>query len=91
MSSPEISADLIDEMHAINSILGLCAFAAEARRVLDELDSSARMVPALGAQLGELIEARNQWSELPDSLPEVLEHAHARMAKLISAYENQLG
>lgn len=60
-------------LQQIAAIARLCGFAAEARRVLTEVDLACRVDPALDAQLARLVEARLEWASHTDTLPQVLQ------------------
>lgn len=74
----DVEYELIQTRH----IIGLATFAAEARRVLKEVDLIADQLPHVGAALG-IIEARRQWSEYPDTLAPVLDDVYDRLGRLM--------
>lgn len=77
-----IPYDLECELIQMRNIIGLATFAAEARRVLRDVDLIADQIPHIGAALG-IIEARCQWSEYPDTLASVLDDVYDRLGGLM--------
>lgn len=71
------------ELYELRNIIGLAAFATEARRVLHELHFLCENLPALDAMLSPLIEHRGQWIESPNTISEVLNDAHRRIGVLL--------
>lgn len=78
-----MSYALQSELGAIRDVVGLVAFAVEARRVLREIDAVAEAVPLVGNTLSGTIETRGQWSEFPDTAASVLEGLHSRLDGLL--------
>lgn len=77
-----IPSDVECELIEMRNIIALATFAAEARRVLREVDVIADQIPHVGAAL-EIIEARCQWSEYPDTLVSVLDDVYDRLGGLL--------
>ena len=71
------------ELGAMRDVIGLVAFAVEARRVLRAIDDVAFVMPRIGEALSGTIDARCQWSELPDTAAAVLEGLHSRLDELL--------
>lgn len=63
---------LMPQIQNISHIVQLCAFAAEARRVLGDIDMAARVSPELGESLDRLVEARAEWTCHDDNTGVVL-------------------
>lgn len=71
-SSMDRKDHLSQQLQNISHIVQLCAFAAEARRVLGDIDLAAEVSPSLGESLDRLVEARAEWSCHDDNLGIVL-------------------
>ena len=71
-----------DELMQLRHIVGLAAFAAEARRVLREVELVAEMMPQAQAALNT-IEARSQWIDHPDTADQVLCDVYDRLGTLL--------
>ena len=71
------------ELTEIHHIIGLTAFAIEARRILRDVDIVAESIPHVGEVLSKLIETRCQWSECPDMASDVLIDVHERLGALL--------
>ena len=67
-----LSDELSEQLLTIQSTLQLCGFAAEARRVLNDIDDFLERHPTLEKQFNHLLEARSEWLCHPDSLALVL-------------------
>ena len=78
-SPPDLEYELIQ----IRNIVGLATFAAEARRVLAQVDTVAESMPQVAKVLNGLIPARCQWTEYPDMLAPVLDDLYDRLGSLI--------
>lgn len=78
-SPPDLEYELIQ----IRNIVGLATFAAEARRVLAQVDTVAESMPQVAEVLNGLIPARCQWTEYPDMLAPVLDDLYDRLGSLI--------
>ena len=78
-----IPADVQSELYQLRNVVGLAAFACEARRVLEEIDQVARMIPELGDTLNRLISTRNEWSELGNHTSDVLNDVRKRINTLL--------
>lgn len=70
------------ELAAMRDVLGLLAFAVEARRVLQDVDTVAESMPQVNEALG-VIEVRRQWTEYPDTAANVLASMHWRLEELL--------
>ena len=71
------------ELAAMRDVLGLLAFAVEARRVLLAVDTVAECMPQVGEVLGQTIDARRQWTDFPDTAAAVLATMHWRLEELL--------
>ena len=71
------------ELAAMRDVIGLVAFAVEARRVLHAIDGVADGIPHVGDVLSETIEVRRQWMEFPDTAAAVLASMHWRLEELL--------
>lgn len=67
---------------AMRNVLMLAAFAAEARRVLEDIEHVADSSPAIDQELSARIQARRQWSTYEDKVPEVLEDVARKLEAL---------
>lgn len=76
----------LDFLH-LSNILTLAAFAAEARRVLSDIETMSDGVPEFGKQISTLIDARRQWTLYDDRLPEVV-NAVARQLEELGASDS---
>lgn len=72
------------ELARMRDVIGLAAFAVEARRVLQALDVVADHMPHIGDTLSSAIETRRQWSEYPDTAASVLASTYWRLEELLS-------
>ena len=77
-----ISYEVQSELAAIRHVVGLAAFAVEARRVLNEIDMVAESMSDVNAALRR-IDSRCQWSEMPDMTATVLGDVHDRIEALL--------
>lgn len=75
-----------DFLH-LSNILTLAAFAAEARRVLSDIETMSHAVPEFEEQMSTLIDARRQWTLYDDRLPEVV-NAVARQLEELGAADS---
>ena len=90
--TPEQAAyDLADspaarELHRLRNLLGLAAFAAEARRILTGLDVvlETHATPGMDKTLECIVPCRGQWRIAPDTLGEVLLDARERLSVLLN-------
>lgn len=78
--------ELSQQLQTMESVIRLCAFAAEARRVLVDIDYVLDRLPDIGAKMSTLVDSRNEWTTHEDALPLVLRDiahqvnaAHARL------------
>ncbi len=67
-----LSDELSEQLLTIQSTLQVCGFAAEARRVLTDMDDFLERHPTLEKKFNHLLEARSEWLCHPDSLALVL-------------------
>jgi DNA repair ATPase RecN len=77
-TSPGPQADFL----AMRDVLMLAAFASEARRVLEDIDSVASDFPDIEERLSKLVRARRQWAVYEDTIPEVLDGVAQQLAAL---------
>lgn len=79
-------AQELELMH-LRNVIGLAAFAVEARRVLSEIDYAARHLSALEKNPHTdplaLVRDRGQWNECPDTTAQVLEDVYERLEVLL--------
>ena len=75
------------ELAAMRDVIGLVAFAVEARRVLGAIDAVATGIPHIGVALTEAIDVRRQWTECPDTTAAVLNGIHDRLDELLNVGE----
>lgn len=73
------------DLFALRDTLALCCFAAEAHRVLSELDLVCQADPELDATLHQRIPARHEWREIDVALPAVLKRAAQQLDDLLGA------
>jgi hypothetical protein len=66
----------------LRNIITLAAVAAEARRVLDDIEVISRGVPEFNESLSKLIDARRQWMTFDDTLPDVINSVAIRLEEL---------
>lgn len=78
-----LSAEAEAELFELRQIIGLAVFATESRRVLSEIEQLCEALPALDAQLSQLIDGRRHWTVRPDTVSAVLEDAYDRLGKLL--------
>jgi hypothetical protein len=71
------------ELGAMRDVLGLVAFAVEARRVLQAIDAVADVMPLVDEALSNAIDVRRQWTEFPDTAAAVLASVHWRLEELL--------
>ncbi len=72
-------------LFALRDTLALAAFAAEAYRVLEELDQVCQIYPELNDTLQKRIPARNEWREIDVALPAVLKRAAQQLDDVLAA------
>lgn len=77
-----------NQLHKIRSLIGLCGFAAEARRTLHDIDLAAEISPETGRTLAQLVPARNQYLEYEDNLSSVLNEVDSQMEAVIELVES---
>lgn len=92
--TPEQAAyDLADspaarELHRLRNLLGLAAFAAEARRILTGLDIALATLPGIDeASIDCIVASRRQWAIPPDTLGDVLLDARERLSVLLNTQD----
>lgn len=66
----------------LRNILTLAAFAAEARRVLSDIEIISDGVPEIGERLSTMIYGRRQWTTFDDTLPDVINSVASRLEEL---------
>jgi hypothetical protein len=69
----------------LHHLIALAAFAAEARRVLIALEGALHAHPHIERTLSDCIDARQQWQQLPDALPDVLTDAQRRLGEWLES------
>ena len=79
----ELSQAVQSELATMRDVIGLVAFAVEARRVLQAVDVVADGIPHVGDALSKAIEVRRQWTEFPDTAAAVLAGIHSRLEELL--------
>lgn len=72
-----------NELATMRDVMGLVAFAVEARRVLQAVDVVADGIPHVGVALSQTIDMRRQWTEFPDTAAAVLASMHWRLEELL--------
>ncbi len=72
----DLADQLSDQLHQIQSAIQLCAFAAEARRVLIDIDDFLVRHPCIEKKVLEAVEAHNEWINHEDTLPLVLRNLY---------------
>ena len=77
--SDAVQSDLAN----MRDVIGLVAFAVEARRVLQAVDVVADGIPHIGEALSKAIDVRRQWTEFPDTAAAVLVSMHWRLEELL--------
>lgn len=75
------------ELQELRNLIGLAAFATEARRVLSEIELVADGVPELGKKLSELVNTRHEWIEHNDCAALVSRDAYNRLDALLVTVE----
>ncbi len=75
------------ELAAMRDVIGLVAFAVEARRVLAAIDMVADEIPHIGDTLSKVIDVRRQWTECPDTAAVVLDSIYCRLDELLNVGE----
>ena len=75
------------ELAAMRDVIGLVAFAVEARRVLAAIDMVADEIPHIGDTLSKAIDVRRQWAECPDTAAAVLGSIYCRLDELLNVGE----
>lgn len=68
----DIAIDLTHNLLKIRTLIGLCGFAAEMRRTLEDIEIATQINPKIGTELDRLVNARREWAEHPDELGMVL-------------------
>ena len=79
--------DTTSLLHELHNLLRLCAFAAEARRTLQDYADceESNIIPKeVQERLGRFVPARRQWSLMPDSLGAVLNDLADRLEDQIT-------
>jgi hypothetical protein len=70
----DLEVSIISKLFDIHEITKLCAFAAEARRALNDISVANEVDSRIGALLDDTVTSRNQWIEHEDNLSVVLKH-----------------
>jgi hypothetical protein len=83
--SPDTFAVNPSVLFALRDTLALCAFAAEANRVLGDLDLACQIYPALEPILAKRIEARHEWQNMDLPLAAVLSRAALQLDLMLEA------
>ena len=78
-----LSHAMQSELATMRDVIGLVAFAVEARRVLQAVDVVADGIPHIGEALSKTIDMRRQWTEFPDTAASVLAGVHWRLEELL--------
>lgn len=78
-----LSHAMQSELVTMRDVIGLVAFAVEARRVLQAVDVIADGIPHIGEALSKTIDMRRQWTEFPDTAAAVLVSMHWRLEELL--------
>ena len=78
-----IPHEVQSELALLRDIVGLAAFAVEARRVLQDIDTVAAGIPHIGETLSKAVDVRRQWTECPNTTADVLAHVHWRLGGLL--------
>lgn len=80
----ELPQAVQSELAGMRDVIGLVAFAVEARRVLQAIDVVAYHIPHIGETLSGAIEVRRQWTECPDTAASVLETMYWRLEEILT-------
>lgn len=75
------------ELQNLSDIITLAAFAADARRTLEEIDEVKRWYPETNERINDRVTASNNWDTHHDTLPSVLAHVNNRLQRLLTAGE----
>ncbi|WP_422848956.1 hypothetical protein ACOYR4_06110 [Acidovorax sp. M14] len=75
------------ELAQMRDVIGLVAFAVEARRTLEAIDTVAEGMPHIGEALTGAIDMRRQWSQCPDTAATVLDGIYHRLDELLNVGE----
>lgn len=79
----EMASDLAHNLLKIRNLIGVCGFAAEMRRTLEDIENATQINPALGTELSRLVKARNEWVEHPDELGPLLKEIGCQLEAAI--------
>lgn len=82
-AAQSLNAEL--ELFELRNIIGLAAFAADARRILGEIHLLSESMPRLGAELRQLVTNGGYWTERPETLAGVLDDVHRRLGVILEA------
>lgn len=74
---------LMLQLFSIRSVVGLCGFAAEARRTLDAIERATATDPSFEATLSRLVDSRHEWSQHGDHLGDVLKDIDSQLEGVI--------
>ena len=75
------------ELAQMRDVIGLVAFAVEARRTLEAIDTVAEGIPHIDEALTGAIDIRRQWSQCPDTAATVLDGIYHRLDELLNVGE----
>lgn len=78
---------LTNQLIKARALVGLCSFAAEARRVLHEIDLAVEICPDIGEKLSRMVESHCQWKEHDDKMGEVLSEVEYELGSAIELAE----
>jgi len=70
----DLTSIMTDRLQKLSYLTQLCAFAAEARRTLNDIQDAATISPDLEKLLGQYVETRSEWTQHPDNLGVVLKY-----------------
>ena len=74
---------LMTQLFMIRSVVGLCGFAAEARRTLDAIERATATDPNYEATLSRLVDSRHEWSQHGDHLGDMLKEIDSQLEGVI--------
>jgi len=78
---------IAEQLMHINEVTKLCAFAAEARRILNDISVANELDSDVGDLLGKLTTAQNEWIEHEDNLGSVLRRVGNQLQDVIDQVE----
>jgi len=80
----DLKSSIISQLIDIQEITKLCAFASEARRVLNDIDVAIEIDSTLGELLSKDVTARNEWNEHQDNVGMVLKNLGYQLEAVIN-------